>query len=680
MNICCVKWGDLYGPEYVNILFDMVLRNLSDKVKVKFYCFTDNPSGLHESIITKPIPENLKGWWPKLYLFKKDVFPDGERVFFIDLDTIIVSGLDDILKYDGNFAILEDFYRPGGYGSAFMSWKVGEYSYIWDKYVEAGFPVIDGGDQAWIEKCVDKADYWQDIYPKCFVSYKKDCEFGIPKNAKVICFHGVPMPHQITGGWVPNIWKVGGGSSLELAIEGNTKIDKIKDNIRYSLGEGIPVLDKAFIPHGRHAVIIGGGPSMNGLVEEISTRKDMAQDIIALNNSWKWLEKRNIKADCQIMLDARPENADFVPPSGNGMTRLYATQCDHRVINLVKKENTLLWNSYIPGIEDSFNDKNMFWVGFGTTVGIRAIFLLYTMGYRDFHLYGYDSSYENEEGHAYEQKLNHGEKVLDVVCYGRKFRAAPWMISQAENFLEAMEWIMSNGCTVTIHGDGLLPHMAKHGLVEKEVIGDMMKISGVYWPASDTHCHIAAMKTIDDLDRVISMVPKKGTAVQAGGNVGVWPKRLAESFEKVYTFEPDDLNFRCMELNCTEENIIKHKSALGYSSGYIGLERNDSNTGAHRVNGEGNIPITAIDSLGLDACDLIYLDVEGYELFALQGAKNTIEKFSPLIVAEYNSQAEKYGVKQGDIEGFLSTLGYELDGNLNRDLVFKKREKMNGTC
>lgn len=675
-----MKNGTLYGAEYVNILFDMVYRNLGKDKKFKFFCFTDDAKGIDEHIQIREIPQNLTGWWAKLFLFKDGHFPTGEQVFYIDLSTVIVSMLDKIFEYDGNFAILRDFYRPDGLQSAFMSWKAGHYGWMWERYVNAGYPSVEGGDQAWIEssfKWAYKAaiargpDLWQDLFPNDFVSYKVHCAHGIPKGAKVVKFHGVPMPHQITGGWVPNIWKIGGGSSLELEICGNTHLDKLVENIRYAMGEGIPVLESPYPEHDRHAVIVGGGPSINQFVREIASQQG---DIFALNNSWKWLEKRNIKIDYQIMLDARPENAEFVP-SGSKLTRLYATQCDHRVINLSKGENTLLWNSYIPYVADQFTDRDMHWYGSGSSVGIRALFLLYSLGYRNFHLYGYDSSYQSSEGHAYEQKLNHGEKTLEVVIHDRKFTAAPWMISQSQDFLEAMEYLTGKGCIVSIHGDGLLPYMARTCLVEKVVDGEFMKLGQTYWPASDIHCHFATHKTLDDVDEIMSMVPKKGTVVQAGGNVGLWPKKMATVFNRVYTFEPEDLNYRCLVKNVTEENIIHFNAALGEEAGTIGILTDKENTGAHQVSGTGEIPVMTIDSLELEDCDLIQLDIEGYELFALKGARKTIEKFRPVIVIEFKEKLmEEYGIKPNEIADFLSLFGYSKKKELHRDIVFTMGE------
>ena len=96
INIICLKAGTAYGPDYVNILFDMVKRNLTDGFPGQFHCITDDPTGLAEGIKIIPLPEDLETWWGKLYMFKKGLFPDGDRCLFMDLDTLIVGNIDEI--------------------------------------------------------------------------------------------------------------------------------------------------------------------------------------------------------------------------------------------------------------------------------------------------------------------------------------------------------------------------------------------------------------------------------------------------------------------------------------------------------------------------------------------------------------------------------------------------------
>jgi FkbM family methyltransferase len=127
------------------------------------------------------------------------------------------------------------------------------------------------------------------------------------------------------------------------------------------------------------------------------------------------------------------------------------------------------------------------------------------------------------------------------------------------------------------------------------------------------------------------------TAITAGAHVGVWPRILAEQFDKVIAVEPDPVNWQCLSRNLADENrAILLNVALSSEEGQAPWARSDSNTGKHKIDRNGGtlVKTITIDSLDLPACDLICLDVEGYELKALQGANATVADFSPVILFE----------------------------------------------
>lgn len=196
---------------------------------------------------------------------------------------------------------------------------------------------------------------------------------------------------------------------------------------------------------------------------------------------------------------------------------------------------------------------------------------------------------------------------------------------------------------------------------------------GFVWPKEDRDCARAVFATPGDMEPALEHCKGFDVVVQAGGNCGVWPLWLSERFKAVYTFEPDPLNFYCLSRNCAKPNIIKMQAALGDKTGFIDLARERRNIGAHYIDGEGLIPTLCIDSLGLEACDYICLDIEGYELKALHGAKNTIEKYSPVIQVEDKGLSDKYGSFKGDIENWLiSEYDYEVIARPHRDVILAK--------
>jgi len=453
MHFICLNAGNYLGrgKEYVEILRDGIFRNLPEHISAKFTVFTDDPED-YGDIHKRPLPENgLEGWWNKLSLFKSGLFPPEDTIIFFDLDTVITGALDDIVKYSGSFAILRDFYRDNGLGSAVMIWK-GDHSYIWNSWNDNNRPHLMGGDQAWIENSIKTYDIIQNVFPDRFVSYKVHSKNKIPKGASVVCFHGLPRPHECKG-WVKEFWKIGGCSTLEFFNESNTEEDKLIENIEYSNNLGLPLLELSD-PHEDHAVVVGGGPSVKNFIEEIKWRKSQGQKIFALNNSWKWLDGQGIIPDFHVMMDARPENVEFVPDG----KCFYSSQCDKSVFD--KAKDVTLWNH--SNAQNIVQGNGLFVAG-GSTVGLNTLSICAMMGYRQIHIYGFDSSYEEDKHHAYEQNLNDNENTIIVKCGDKEFKTAPWMAEQAIQFSELYPQLISMGCVLTIHGDGLLPYMAFTG-------------------------------------------------------------------------------------------------------------------------------------------------------------------------------------------------------------------------
>lgn len=505
LHICCIRAGEVFSPAYVANLKDMVSRNLEDGFPGRFVCFTDRPGDLPDTIETAPLPADLPGWWSKLALFKPGLFPSGERVLFLDLDTVITGPIDDIASYDGGFAILTDFYRPEGMQSSVMSWRAGEQTGIWRSFEAAGCPMTDpGGDQAWIEKHCCKAwtTRWQTLFPGKFVSYKLTS--GIPDEASVVVFHGKPRPHEVVTGWVPKVWKEGGLSRAELTAVCNTEMDVLLSNVRSSMARDLPWFDVAEDEHDGHVAILGGGPSLVDKIDEIKWRQSIGQQVWVLNNAHVALKDSGIIFDAQVMLDARPENVEFATDAPE---YLVASQCAPVVFDVLAGRNVTLWHVNSPGMEGALADeveRPAYLVGGGTTVGMNALALAFLKGYRRIHLYGFDSSYRDGHHHAYAQSLNDGERASEALYGDKTYHCAPWMIGQAQEFIELAPGYMADGAIITVHGDGLLPDIGR----------DML---GVLSPAQQRAAE------------VIARVPAGAVGVEIGVFAGQMSKALLQT-------------------------------------------------------------------------------------------------------------------------------------------------------
>lgn len=225
----------------------------------------------------------------------------------------------------------------------------------------------------------------------------------------------------------------------------NAKINQAKPNVgRF----------KTLPPHDGRVMIIGGGPSLLGCLDEIKARQKSGGHVWATNNTCRLLQSHGIQPNAHVLLDARPENAEFVT-CDLAITYFLHVSCDPGVYDAVKNCRVCMYD---------LNSEAT-----GTTVGLKALYLAGFSGFAEFYLYGFDSSYQDGKHHAYPQALNDGQRIIEVVADGRNFHCAPWMVVQAEEFQSIAASFAEQDKIIHIAGDGLLPHIARR-LVHRPIV------------------------------------------------------------------------------------------------------------------------------------------------------------------------------------------------------------------
>jgi len=192
---------------------------------------------------------------------------------------------------------------------------------------------------------------------------------------------------------------------------------------------------------------------------------------------------------------------------------------------------------------------------------------------------------------------------------------------------------------------------------------------GLAWADSDNKL-AQVFDWVSDLDVALPYVAGRFVCVQAGGACGQWPAALAEHFKRVITFEPVVENYECLAAN-VPDNVEHYNAAVGNSLAPVTMVRDDfeqGNAGAWYAVPGGSTEVIAIDSLILDACDFIQLDVEGFECEALRGAEETLRKYRPVVMVEEKPlphAPDPFGARL-----FLENLGYSEVSRAHRDVVF----------
>lgn len=194
------------------------------------------------------------------------------------------------------------------------------------------------------------------------------------------------------------------------------------------------------------------------------------------------------------------------------------------------------------------------------------------------------------------------------------------------------------------------------------------------WPADD----VWGWKNLNkkpnvELPKIISSkVKKKNLIIQAGGNCGLYPKYYSSIFKKVITFEPDARNFFCLNYNVPESNVYKFQCCVGDKNEPLSISESPVYQGmaSLSVSGPGDIPQITIDSLHLNP-DLIHLDIEGFEGFALLGAVDTINRARPIIALETNGLGDVHGWTKEKLDELMFSLKYETLVDLGHDKIYK---------
>lgn len=204
----------------------------------------------------------------------------------------------------------------------------------------------------------------------------------------------------------------------------------------------------------------------------------------------------------------------------------------------------------------------------------------------------------------------------------------------------------------------------------------MKKVYEYYMPDTDTHFARLIKKQIDrggiaeyqnDVrDEAYKYVTDFGIAIDVGANVGLWAKPLTEKFNSVIAFEPMKQVLECLKLNVKDLPVTIYEHALGNINSNIEMEFNQTNTGASHVSkvGTGPIIIKKIDDLNLPKFGLLKVDCERHDLQVLEGAKDTILRYKPIIVVEQHPDTEYCAGE------FLQSLGAIQLTNVRKDYIF----------
>jgi hypothetical protein len=220
-----MKWGERYGPEYVNRLQSMIQRNT--KRDTRLTCFTDDASNIRPEVRCLDLPPiNLPSdyqWkpWRKISLWQKPLADFSGDILFLDLDLIVTGDIDCFFDHDpGKFYVIRNWpqYKERIGNTSVYRFTVGAHSYLYHNLMNEPDRIFSTypNSQTYISREIREINFWPDewcknfkfsLLPKWPMRFFKTAE--LPPDLHVVCFTGKPDPEDaVVGKWPEKkIWK-----------------------------------------------------------------------------------------------------------------------------------------------------------------------------------------------------------------------------------------------------------------------------------------------------------------------------------------------------------------------------------------------------------------------------------------------------------------------------------------
>ena len=233
----------------------------------------------------------------------------------------------------------------------------------------------------------------------------------------------------------------------------------------------------------------------------------------------------------------------------------------------------------------------------------------------------------------------------------------------------------------------------------------MQEVGGVWLPDGEQHLvewmigrghRVGGRLTYQHhkIEAALAQVTEWNTAIDVGAHCGLWSMHLARRFGRVVAFEPVAEHRACFERNTEGLPVDLYDFALGDRMGVGRLLRTAGSSGDTRFD-----PATAIrapadvaseqfdrdrdallcryDDLPVARTDgpvgFVKLDCEGFELYALRGMAQMLERWHPAIIVEQKpGKATAYGLEVTEAVDWLERLGYGVVREMSGDFIMRR--------
>lgn len=239
-----------------------------------------------------------------------------------------------------------------------------------------------------------------------------------------------------------------------------------KEDIQNNVKQNTKIINKwvgRASPNDEVALIVSGGPStdFDKVRSVIKMEGEERTKVVCVKHSYPTLLKEGIPPWACVILD--PRSIEGVSTHGVPRKDLFkkidkktifmpASMTDPSITKLIKKKtnNIIGWHAYTQSLQDNQKDKlvnnavkvkeelgieeGATMITGGTCAAMRSIGIMHTLGFRKFHLFGYDCSFPEPPEEEKEKLLEDGKpKYLKVGIEDKEYWTTGELIAMAQD-------------------------------------------------------------------------------------------------------------------------------------------------------------------------------------------------------------------------------------------------------
>lgn len=266
-------------------------------------------------------------------------------------------------------------------------------------------------------------------------------------------------------------WLVQGGGlimsgSPMISVQGVTAVGAVASEDRFEqVKQASARIAKRLEPadkHRKRAIIACYGPSLKNTISHLKEEAaEIDSTVVSVSGAHDFLIENGLAPAIHVECDPRPHKADNITRSRDGVAYYIASCCHPNMFDRLEGADVRLWHVQTAEHQAqlvALGESPQTIISGGGSVGLRAIPLLYALGYRDFSIYGMDCSFTEDGAQWAGKHAGKAHDVCQIRCGNRVMISSPILLTYATNFFEIVQ--KASDATFTLHGDGLLQSMA----------------------------------------------------------------------------------------------------------------------------------------------------------------------------------------------------------------------------